>query len=293
MRSMMANFAAYLENEGYLPKTIRRSVGYATQYTHWLNHHHIAMHQATYNDLLAYIGHLQTARKSAPLINNQLRSIRRYYTYLQLPNIAYGVHIKGTCQSQLLPLTATHLDQLYHHFLPASIGPYRHTDLLFLGLMIYQALDEQDILRLQFTDLDLAKGTLYVPAGIKRKAGRTIALMAHQVIPLQHYLTHHRKENELLFYPQCISFNRLHDQFKVLSIKVKNLAKTLNISFIRFSQLRKSRITLWIQQYGLRKAQYLAGFRQVHNVEVYQQQDTTDLVAAVQQYHPLKRHPFQ
>ena len=286
----MDDFALYLEGMGYLPNTIRRSIGYASQYVSWLQGGHIAIYQANYNDLLAYIGHLQSKNQSPSLINNQLRSLRLYYGYLQLSNIAYGVQVKGSCESMLPLLTAEQLDKLYHHFVPINPSSiYRHTDQLFLGFIIYQALDEQDLLRLQLAGLNLSKEILYVPAGIKRKSSRTLDLMAHQIIPLQHYLVNHRQPNsDTLFYPQCAKFTRLHDQFKVLSTKVKTLAKRLNIPFICFNQLRKSRITLWIQQYGLRRAQYLAGFKQVHSVEVYQQQDMTDLVAAVQQYHPMK-----
>lgn len=222
------------------------------------------------------------------MINNHLRHLSLYYRYLQLPNIAYNVRLRGVCKSSLPLLSADHLDQLYHHFIPKSQGSYRYTDHLFLGLMIYQAVDEQDLLRINYEDLNLSTGTLYVPGGLKRKSGRKLPLTAHQIIPFQHYLSAHRQKSDLLFYPQCKTFSRLHDQFKSLSKQVKNVSNRLGINFICFNQLRQSRFTLWIRSYGLRKAQYLAGFKCVSSMEMYRQQDTTDLMEDVKKYHPLQ-----
>jgi integrase len=232
---------------------------------------------------------LQSNGKTSALINNNLRSLTLYYSCLALPNIAYNLRLRGVTHASRPLLSAADLDQLYHRFTPKPQGSYRHTDQLFLGLVIYQALDEQDLLRINYEDLNLRNGTLYIPGGVKRKAGRQLSLEAHQIIPFQHYLTTHRKEtSDLLFYPQCETFSRLHDQFKSLAKQVKTLSAALGIHFICFNQLRQSRFTLWIQTYGLRKAQYLAGFKHVSSMESYRQQDTFDLIKDIQQYHPLQ-----
>lgn len=237
----MDNFIIYLTQLGYASSTIRRSVGYAQQYSKWLSEHNLSIASANYTNLLDYIGHLQSKGSSSILINNHLRHLSLYYRYLQIPNIAYNVRLRGVCKSSLPLLSTDHLDQLYHHFIPKSQGSYRYTDHLFLGLMIYQALDEQDLLRINYEDLNLSAGTLYVPGGLKRKSGRKLSLVAHQIIPFQHYLSLHRQKGDLLFYPQCETFSRLHDQFKSLSKQVKALSAALDINFICFNQLRQSR----------------------------------------------------
>lgn len=285
----MDNFVHYLTKLGYRKLTIRRSVHYAKHYCHWLSIHNLTIASATYTDLLDYIGYLQSKGNTSALINNNLRSLTLYYSCLALPNIAYNLRLRGVTHANRPLLSAADLGQLYHRFTPKPQGSYRHTDPLFLGLVIYQALDEQDLLRINCEDLNLRNGTLYIPGGVKRKAGRQLSLEAHQIIPFQHYLTTHRKEtSDLLFYPQCETLSRLHDQFKSLSRQVKKTAHGLGIHFICFNQLRQSRFTLWIQTYGLRKAQYLAGFKHVSSMEIYRQQDTSDLIKDIQQYHPLQ-----
>ena len=55
---------------------------------------------------------------------------------------------------------------------------------------------------------------------------------------------------------------------------------------VKLSQLRQSRITLWIKKYGLRKAQYLAGFRRVLSIERYRDPNLENLKSMVKKYHP-------
>ena len=284
----MDNFILYLSKLGYSRLTIRKSVCDAKKYSNWLSIYNLPISSTTYTNLLDYIGHLQSKGTSSAMINSHLCNLSLYYSYLELPNIAYNVRLRGVSHASHHLLSAENLDQLYHHFIPKLQGIYRYTDPLFLGLIIYQALGEQDLLRMNYADLNLTTGKLYVPGGLKYKSGRQLPLAAHQIIPFQHYLSLHRQENDLLFYPQCATFSRLHEQFKNLAKQVQTLSVALGINFICFNQLRQSRFTLWIQSYGLRKAQYLAGFKYVSTMEAYRQRDTSDLIEGVKKYHPLQ-----
>lgn len=91
-----------------------------------------------------------------------------------------------------------------------------------------------------------------------------------------------------LFTPNCDKPHRLHDQFKIISIAVKEQAEKQNIQLSKIGILRQSRIVLWIKQCGLRKAQYLGGFRAINAVERYQQEDITDLQDYIKEHHPLR-----
>lgn len=75
---------------------------------------------------------------------------------------------------------------------------------------------------------------------------------------------------------------------KYLQQKVRKHGVSLQMDIKRFSQFRQSRIVIWIKQYGLRKAQYYAGFKGVQSAERYRQQDSEDLRQYVLQYHPLQ-----
>ncbi|MCG8341071.1 MAG: site-specific integrase [Cytophagales bacterium] len=285
----MRSFQLHLEQRGYVAKSIQRAVYYASAYEAWLSQSHLTLREATYNDLLNYLGHLQKTGSSKSKCNEFLRNLRLYYDYLQLPNIAYGVKIRGETHQSMPFLTAEELDKIYHHFEPRSQkGYWRYSDKLLLGLIIYQVLDPRDLYRLCIGHLNLNEGTLYIPEGLKRKASRTLKLESHQILPLHHYITHHRDNTtEKLFSPQCSSLGRLQGQLKELFKQVKSQAQEIGLAVIRFNQLRQSRLTLWIRQYGLRQTQYMVGFRRVDNVERYRQQDTEDLRDSVLKYHPL------
>lgn len=287
----MNKFILHLEKNGYVAKSRQRAEYYATDYMNWLNQRNLEIQEATYNDLLNYIGDLQKQGSSKSKINESLRNIRLYYDYLQIPNIAYGVKIRGE-QHESMPLfSEPELDNIYQTFETKSQkGYWRFSDKIILGLIVYQCLDTRDIFRIELADLNLEKGTIYIPEGIKRKASRTLKLESHQIIPLHDYIQNHREKDttEKLFSPQCTCLGRLQGQLKDLFKQVKIQAQENEINLIRFGQIRNSRITLWVRRYGLRKAQYLAGFRRVDTVERYRQQDTEDLSEYVNKYHPLR-----
>lgn len=285
----MTNFNLHLEKIGFVPKSISRASGCVKRYINWLKERNLNIEETTYNDVLNYVGYMQKEGKKKGIINENLRNIRLYYDYLQIPNVAYEVRLRGE-EKQSLPLfTTEELDKIYQVFKPKETGKYRFTDKLFLGLVVYQALDEKDLFRIELNDLNLETGKIYIPAGVKRKASRTLKLESHQIIPLHEYIQNHRDNStDKLFSPQCEKFNRLHDQFKNLSKRVREQAKEEGINLIRFNQIRHSRITLWIKSHGLRKTQYMGGFKRVDNVERYRQQDTEDLSEYVNKYHPLQ-----
>ena len=286
----MIDFERHLKKNGYVIKSIKRAVSVAKWYNEWLQTQKLNAQTADYKDLMDYIGHLQKQGSSKSKVNESLRNIRLYYDYLDIPNIAFGVVVRGQENNALPLLSEEQLDELYDHFQSKSKkGYWRHSDKIIFSLILYQCLDPIDLFRLELDHLDLVKGRLYVPGGIKRKASRRLSLEAHQIIPLHQYIeTHRDKRTDKLLSPQCSCFGRLQGQLKELFKQVKAQDREIGIDLIRFDQIRQSRITLWIKLYGLRKAQYMAGFRWVGDVEKYRLQDTEDLSLCIEKYHPLQ-----
>jgi integrase/recombinase XerD len=68
---------------------------------------------------------------------------------------------------------------------------------------------------------------------------------------------------------------------------LKETAIKTNINITKLYTLRQSRVAIWIKQYGLRKAQYLAGYKTVASVELYQINDISDLQEQIKLLHPL------
>ena len=164
-----------------------------------------------------------------------------------------------------------------------------------LGLMIFQALDKQDIINLELSDLDLKKGVIKVPGGLRRKNSRIVKLEANQIIPFHEYITNFRgigrnnklstEQSDKLFHPNCNKEQRLHDQLKILAKTIKAQNKEINIK--RLTQLKQSRIGIWIDLYGLRKTQYLSGYKNVGNIEKYRNKDMKNLNKQIEMFHPL------
>jgi integrase len=283
------NFEEYLIKNGFVEKSIQRMCYCANHYQTWLTSINLNTEEATYKDLLNYIGHLQE-NKSKVVINEHLRAVSHYNKFLQIPDIAYQVRVRGIEKPQQILFTEEELNTIYNSYEPqAQKGFWRNSDKILLGFIIYQALDERDILRIELEHLQLEKGEIKIPAGQKRKEARTLKLEAFQILQLHHYIENHRDKNtEKLISPQAQNFDNLHDQITNLNRQIRKLGETLQMDIRRLSQLKQSRITLWIKQYGLRKTQYYGGFKRVENVERYRQQDNEDLRQYVLEFHPLK-----
>lgn len=282
-------FTNYLIKNGFAEKSRQRMLYCANHYQVWLTAINLKTEEATYKDLLNYIGHLQES-KTKVVINEHLRGVSHYYRSVQLPDIAYQVRIRGIEKPQQILFTEEELNHIYNSYeSKAQKGFWRHSDKILLGFTIYQALNEKDIFRIELQHLKLNEGTVYIPAGQKQKEARTLKLEAFQILQLHHYIENHRDNStEKLISPQAEKFMNLHDQFKEINKQIRTLATTLAYNLTKLNQLRQSRITLWIKQHGLRKTQYYGGFKRVENVERYRQQDTEDLQQAVLQFHPLR-----
>lgn len=294
----MKKFKDTLIKKGYTDKTIKDFLMRITLFDRWLQAKELTYTTFTYRKLLEYIGQLQEQEKSKTSINTTLRTLEYYYNYLQLPNIALDVRQRGIQIESPLLLTEEELNTIYINYKePLSNGYFRYTNKLLLSLMIYQGVDKPEIYRLQLKDLDLEKGTLYIAGGSSRKNSRIVTLKAHQIIPLHNYLINHRaithplqtgnpKQSNKLFSPNCDKEHRLNDQLKILITTVKNQNQTIKI--LRLSQLKQSRIGIWIKQYGLRKAQYLSGYKAINAVERYKGMDMKDLTNQIEKFHPLQ-----
>jgi integrase/recombinase XerD len=285
------------EHNSYRPDTARYMSNIANEYLQWLEQNDINIKKATYKDLLNYIGYLQAENKSKTNINYRLRTISYYNNYKQLKDIAKDVKLRGREIKQNLFLTEEELNSLYQAFESINKkGHYLHSDKLIVSLLIYQGLEENDILKIELNDLKLAEGKIYIPAGSHTKNSRTLNLEAHQILAFKEFIDHHRKpyhkQHELtqkLFSPNADKEHRLHDQFKILSKSLKKVAEKLNINLPKLHLLRQSRIALWNKQYGLRQTQYLGGFRAIKSAENYRTNDVTDLVEQIKMYHPLNK----
>jgi integrase/recombinase XerD len=299
------DFKDYLQEKiGHTKNTSRYKNNIVNEYLQWLQENEIKIKKMTYSNLLDYIGHLQRQNKSKSTINYCLKTISVYNNYLvlsgvEVKDIAKAVQLRGITQTHTLFLAEEELKSIYENFESYNTkGHYMYSDKLILSLMIYQALDERDIFSLEINHIKLGDGTLYVPSNPRRKESRTLALEAHQILAFKEYIDNYRKPfhknhseeiSEKLFSPNADKVHRLHDQIKLMLKALKETAIKTNINITKLYTLRQSRIAIWIKQYGLRKAQYLAGYKTVASVELYQINDISDLQEQIKLLHPLAK----
>lgn len=294
--SSLSIFEKWLIERYYSEKCIKDFKMRIALFLEWLQLQKLTLKTVDYKGLLNYIGHLQSQEKSKTSINTTLRAIEHYYTFLGIENIALNVRLRGRYQEQILLLTEEELNQVYNNYQNTTKhGYFKYANKLILGLLIYQGLDKQDIMNLELKDINLTKGTLRAPAGTRRKNDRIIQLEAHQIIPLHDYITNYRgigrngkistEKSEKLFHPNVNKEQRIHDQLKALAKSIR--AQNPELNFKRLTQLKQSRIGIWIDLYGLRKAQYLAGYKDVGNIEKYRNKDMKNLSKQIEMFHPL------
>jgi len=281
----MNEFRKYLEKNGLAKSGLTTRVNYIKTWLEWLK---IEVEDSSYKDLMNYIGYLQNEEKSVSQINKRLQTISHYYNFKNLPNIALTTRLKGIYKkANSKPFTIEELDLIYETYQSTSKNYFVNSDQLILGLLIYQGLEMGDFMSLELKDIDLKKGKIYVPKRGHRNE-RTLKLQSHQIILLHDFIEKYRtKESEYFLNPQSSNYNQLHRQFKNLSRSIKkNLQENLNLKLDKLSQLRQSRIVIWVKTEGLRQAQYKAGFRRVRSAERYRKSDLTDLKIQLKKHHP-------
>lgn len=283
----MEGFTKYLEERGMVKGNITTRVNHIKKWLDWLG---IEVEDSSYKNLMDYIGYLQEAGKSVSQINKRLQAISAYYDYRELPNIALRTRVKGGIEkASSKPFSAEELDLIYELYESKSRNYFKNSDQLILGLIIYQGIELGDLMNVELKDVDLKNGKIYIPER-NRRLSRSLKLESKQILPIYNYIEHYRiTEGEKLLSPQGNDYHQLHWQFKKLSKSVKQqVRKNLNLELDKLSQLRQSRIIIWVKEEGLRQAQYKAGFRRVLSAERYRKADLSDLKKQLRVHHPYQ-----
>jgi len=311
---MMQQFKEYLIIKGYSSTsiaTIIKAVGYFITWCEKENIHDVT--EVSHNDVMGYVQHYNVKGTGKKTIAHYIMHLKKYYDFLQEENEAAdnpcsNIKIKGIKRKVLYEVVSTEeLEQLYNGY--ATDIHIQQTDTLknpppmhlqnlarkrnkaIVGLIVYQALRSEEIMRLQLADMKLREGKICV-AGMKRTNGRTLKLESGQVFDLLDYINdtrkailHHKEvtspKQELFFNigsseRRTSALNMLLAHLKQINGKVKNL-----------DQLRASVIVHWLKLYNLRKVQYMAGHRYISSTEAYKANNLDGLKDDIAKFHPF------
>ena len=158
-----------------------------------------------------------------------------------------------------------------------------------LGLMALQGLQVGEVKRLKIEAVNLSKATIDVPS-CRRSKPRRLKLEAEQIALFQYYLSSARSEilagwkTDALF---MSSKSRAAKGIQNVLMQLSYRLQSRYVFFERLEQLRASRIAVWVEEVGLRKAQVLAGHRHIGSTERYQRATLEALKKSVEKHHPL------
>jgi len=282
-------FEEYLQSKRYSRVTISRYLAAVDGFTGWLQEERLTGEQTTYNEVVAFMRHLQQKGKSKKTVHSQLNILRHYFNYLisesrRQDNPAAGVYVRGIVRK--LPnnlLSMDELEELHRRYeLQLNVDPAKK---IMLGLLIYQGLQTEEITRLEAAHIHLKEGKIFIK-GSPHSNERWLPLQAHQVVELQQYLAANRfKEGVFLARPVRADASERNISNRMRHM-IQQLQK-LNPKVTSANQIRSSVITSWLGRYHLRQVQYMAGHKYVSSTQRYQVLSSDDWQSELERHHPM------
>ena len=296
------SFSSYLQSLGHSKSTIAGHEQNVLMLEKWAEKEGIELLNISYQDLLAYTKELTKRGTGKSTVSSYLNSIRHYYNHQLeentiMKNPATHLLIKGMKRKMVYDvLNPLELEAGYHKFTitpttsrhPLKDLEYQRNTVM-LGLLIYQGVTAQELIRLQPKDIQLRQGEIYIP-GSRKSNERTLKLEAVQILDIQEYLLKTRTEilqaNNRKLEQLFISVGWSDSLYPTLR-KFTNSIRKQNSRIQDLQQIRASVIVKWLKNYNLRQVQYMAGHRYVSSTEKYKLNDLRDLQEDINKFHPV------
>jgi site-specific recombinase XerD len=280
----LEGFSLHLKKNFEHPKTRRDKLRYVKGYLDWLITKQHLLVEVNYNTLLDFIGHLQGQGKAPYQINRHIKALEDYHAFKKINFNAHALRIRSHKKTLRPLLESKGLEAAYEKHQAKN-----KTCQLILSLVIWQALEYEDIVRMETRDIELDKGQVYIKSRRGRNA-RYLALAPHQVMQLHGHIEGTKDERERTKTDRLLigtSKTSLYTTWKKLSREVKKQAnEKLDEKINDLRHLRQSRLAIWVHEKGLRQAQYMSGYKSVAGIERYRSQSTRALREQLDKCHP-------
>lgn len=255
--------------------------------------------QATYTDVLDYIGLLREQHLHPKSLRNNLFAIKIYFSYLvktgkRRDHPCRYLYLKDQINRQiqvesLYPKEL--LEELYQTW--QSKNPdNQQRDKIIISLLIYQALTVLEISQINLSDVNLENGTVRITANRKNK-GRVLSLKPKQILLFHHYLKHERTH-----YHRRQKPSKRQDYFLLSEEGLQLWPGGINRMINKHREAHDKLIPLKIRQSviahllkennDIRIVQEFAGHRRTASTEAYKQTGLEELKAAIEKLHPLQ-----
>jgi len=312
---MSPTFKQHLESQGKTKSTVTAYSSYALDFISYLDTDNTEVENATAKEVLSYLNHLQKKGQENKTRNIRLNVIKQFFTWqietgARADNPIAHLKIRGTKRQKLYQiLSKQELEEIYTSYeIPTSahkkakcnwFNTYqlaKQRNKAVLSLLINQGLTTPEVAKLTLKDLKLKEGQIYI-GGSRKSNERTLELKSNQIIELMEYqyttrnelLKYQESETDLLFLavPTAGKTKAVGEGNLQIWKSLRNDIRKENPKFINFKQVRTSVITHWLKQYNLRQVQQMAGHRYVSSTESYLVNQTEDLQADIDQFHPF------
>jgi integrase/recombinase XerD len=301
----------FLTASGYSTASIHIIQKSVTAFQNWCNTHQVEAETATYNDVLAFIQHIQSRNVKQRTVQLCLGNLSIYFNWLKeqqvrLDNPTEQIKVQGVKRGMLYHIiTKEELERVYHGIEGNAAylsGSYKlweeqshHSQLMhriMYGLVIWQGVTAGELEALTVKDVQLREGVIHIP-GARRSNARTLKLESVQILDMMEY-QHTTRE----YYRKAsgstsdkLFLTRQGGSAKGISNRITALlqvVKAINPQITQLQQIRTSVITHWLKNHNLRQVQYMAGHRYVSSTENYLVNDLEDLKEDVNRFHPLR-----
>lgn len=273
-------------------------------YAHMINRYKTVMgsraEEATYTEVLEYIGQLRLQGLHPKSLKNHLFTIKIYYHYL-IETVKRSDHpcqylqLKDQVNKQIA------IENLYSREVLESLyescktrnSPNQHRDQIIISLLIEQALAVQEIIQLKVKDVDLEQGSIRIAEQAKNK-GRTLALKPHQILLLHNYLKESYKQYHRRQKPSKRVDNLLLNeqglplwQGSIGRIVNRGRDKSARLSPLRIRQSVIARLLK--EEKDVRIVQEFSGHKRTASTEAYKQSGLEELKQAIDKLHPRSK----
>jgi len=301
---MIDGFHTYLQVHQYSTNTIDTYLRAVEKFLSWCKQKDYQPEQISYRQCTEYFNTLKavTTKKGTSYrnvtIRNYIGAIKLYFTYLVFDDIRnlnpiedFDYFADKDFNHNLL--TESELRNLYICFPTLDIQhpscpSVAIRDKVITGLCVFQGLNSSALKSLNLDHVDLDKRKIHI-AGSNRTNPRVLALKDCQLAHLSSYISQHREvlQNKINCYSESL-FAVNSNRFSCIINPLTRKLKSLNFNVTNLKQIRASVITIWLQQYDLRKVQIMAGHKHITSTESYKKSDPDTLRDAADVYHLMR-----
>lgn len=281
----------YLQNK-YSPGSISSHYNNVLRYITYMNGE---AETAQYRDVLGYISYLRKQGLHAKTLRNYLFAVKSYYSYLQESGIRKDhpcrkLHLKDPI-NRAIPIESLYSEEQ----LVELLASYRALDRrlqqrneVILSLLVYQALNIKEVIRLRMEDVQLEKGEVFIRESMQLKA-RTLPLKPSQIMLFYNYIGQTRKK--------ILDFYNVENDYFIITKYAKNASDSVIRGVLKYKtapkgefttiKIRQSVICNLLKKNDLRVVQVFAGHRRSSATEAYKQSGLQELKDHINKLHPL------